>query len=121
MSAKKEKRIRKDDEVYILAGEHAERTGKVMRLLRESDRVEVEIEGLDDDEKIIKHQRRSQEFPNGTKLYLNPTLHVSNVMKQSLRDKRQERQSSKAKSSPEGKAAKSTDGKTKKSKVEESE
>ena len=77
MSTKKEKRIRKDDEVYILSGEHAERTGKVMRLLRESDRVGIEIEGLDDNEKIIKHQRRSQEFPNGTKLYLNPTIHVS--------------------------------------------
>ena len=121
MSTKKEKRIRKDDEVYILAGEHAERNGKVMRLLRESNRVEVEIEGLDDNEKIIKHQRRSQEFPNGTKLYLNPTLHVSNVMKQSRWDERQERPSRKAKPSPEQKATETTGGKTKKSKVEESE
>ena len=118
MSAKKEKRIRKDDEVYILAGEHAERTGKVMRLLRESNRVEVEIEGLEDDEKIVKHQRRSQEFPNGTKLYLNPTVHVSNVMKQSRWD---ERQSRKTNASPKQKATKSADEKTKKSKVEESE
>jgi large subunit ribosomal protein L24 len=118
MSAKKERRIQKDDEVYILSGEHAERNGKVIRLLRESNRVEIEIEGLDDSEKIIKHQRRSQEFPNGTKLYLNPTVHVSNVMKQSRWD---ERQGSKAKSSPEEKAAKASDGKTKKSKVVESE
>ena len=118
MSAKKEKRIRKDDEVYILAGEHAERTGKVMRLLRESNRVEVEIEGLDDNEKIIKHQRRSQEFPNGTKLYLNPTLHVSNVMKRSRWD---ERQNGKDKPSPEQPATESTGGKAKKSKVIESE
>jgi large subunit ribosomal protein L24 len=118
MSTKKEKRIRKGDEVYILAGEHAERTGKVMRLLRETDRVEIEIEGLDDNEKIIKHQRRSQEFPNGTKLYLNPTLHVSNVMKQSRWD---ERQKSKAKPAPEQKSSESTGDKTKKSKVIESE
>ena len=117
MSTKKEKRIRKDDEVYILSGEHAERTGKVMRLLRESDRVGIEIEGLDDNEKIIKHQRRSQEFPNGTKLYLNPTIHVSNVMKLSRWNERQ----NKAKPSPEEKATKDSGGKTKKSKVVESE
>jgi len=88
MSGKKEKRIRKGDEVYILSGEYAESTGKVIRLLRESNRIDVEIEGLDDQEKVIKHQRRSQEFPNGTKLYLNPTIHVSNVMKLTWWNKR---------------------------------
>ena len=88
MSGKKEKRIRKGDEVYILSGEYAESTGKVMRLLPESNRVDVEVEGLDDQDKVIKHQRRSQEFPNGTKLYLNPTIHVSNIMKLARWDKR---------------------------------
>ena len=88
MSGKKEKRIRKGDEVYILSGEYAESTGKVMRLLPESNRVDVEVEGLDDQDKVIKHQRRSQEFPNGTKLYLNPTIHASNVMKLTRWNKR---------------------------------
>ena len=88
MSVKKEKRIRKGDEVYILSGEYAGSTGKVMRLLRESNRVDVEIEGLDDQDKVIKHQLRSKEFPNGTKLYLNPTIHASNVIKLTWWDKR---------------------------------
>ena len=78
---KKQNRIRRDDEVQILSGEHIGRTGKVTRLIRDNDRVEVEIDGLDEDEKIKKHQKRSNEHPNGAILKLNPTIHVSNVMK----------------------------------------
>ena len=78
---KKKKRIRRDDQVQILTGEHIGRTGKVTRLIRDNDRVEVEVDGLDEDEKIKKHQKRSNEHPNGAILKLNPTIHVSNVMK----------------------------------------
>ena len=126
MGLKKEKRVRKDDEVVIFSGEYGQGhkddsdnvvypTGKVMRLLRESNRVEVEIKGLDDEDKVIKHQRRSQEFPNGTKLYLNPTIHVSNVMKLSRWNERQ----NKGKSSAEDETKKSGAGKTKKSALKE--
>ena len=78
---KKQNRIRRDDQVQILTGEHIGRTGKVTRLIRDNDRVEVEVDGLDEDEKIKKHQKRSNEHPNGAILKLNPTIHVSNVMK----------------------------------------
>ena len=78
---KKRNRIRRDDQVQILTGEHIGRTGKVTRLIRDNDRVEVEVDGLDEDEKIKKHQKRSNEHPNGAILKLNPTIHVSNVMK----------------------------------------
>ena len=78
---KKKNRIRRDDQVQILSGEHIGRTGKVTRLIRDNDRVEVEVDGLDEDEKIKKHQKRSNEHPNGAILKLNPTIHVSNVMK----------------------------------------
>ena len=78
---KKQNRIRRDDQVQILSGDHIRRTGKVTRLIRDNDRVEVEIDGLDEDEKIKKHQKRSNEHPNGAILKLNPTIHVSNVMK----------------------------------------
>ena len=61
MGVKKEKRVRKNDEVVIFSGEYGQGhkddsdnvvypTGKVMRLLRESNRVEVEIKGLDDED-----------------------------------------------------------------------
>jgi ribosomal protein L24 len=43
--------------------------------------VEVEIPGMNEDDKIQKHVKRSNEFPNGTILKLNPTIHISNVMK----------------------------------------
>ena len=77
---KKKYRIRRDVEVQILSGEHVGRTGKVIRLIRDADRVEVEIDGLDEDDKIKKHQKRSNEHPNGAILKLNPTIHISNVM-----------------------------------------
>ena len=78
---KKQNRIRRDDQVQILTGEHIGRTGKVTRLIRDNDRVEVEVDGLKEDDKIKKHQKRSNEHPNGAILKLNPTIHVSNVMK----------------------------------------
>ena len=62
---KKKYRIRRDVEVQILSGEHIGRTGKVIHLLRDTDRVEVEIDGLDEKYKIQKHQKRSNEHPNG--------------------------------------------------------
>ena len=78
---KKQNRIRRDDQVQILTGEHISRTGKVTRLIRDNERVEVEVDGLNEDGKIKKHQKRSNEHPNGAILKLNPTIHVSNVMK----------------------------------------
>ncbi|MDP7012004.1 MAG: KOW motif-containing protein [Verrucomicrobiota bacterium] len=78
---KKRWRIRRDSQVQILSGEYIGRVGKVTRLIRDNDRVEVEIDGLDEEEKIKKHQKRSNEHPNGAILKLNPTIHISNVMK----------------------------------------
>ena len=80
-SKKKQNRVRRDDEVYILSGEFAGRNGKVMQINRAADRVEVEIPGMNEDDKIQKHMKRSNEFPNGAILKLNPTIHISNVMK----------------------------------------
>ena len=78
---KKRYRIRRDDQVQILTGEHIGQTGKVTRLIRDNERVEVEVDGLKEEGKIKKHQKRSNEHPNGAILKLNPTIHVSNVMK----------------------------------------
>ena len=88
MSAKAEYKVTSGDEVVILAGEHRDSTAKVVRFVNDGDRVELEVDGLEDDDKVIKHQRRSQEFPNGTRLFLNPTVHVSNVMKKDRWDKK---------------------------------
>ena len=87
---KKRNRVRRDDKVRILAGEHRDSEGKVTRLLAENARVEVEIDGLAEDDMIVKHQKRSTEFPNGTRLHLNPTIHISNVMKLDEWNRRQD-------------------------------
>lgn len=102
---KKENRVRKEDMVRILSGEHRGSEGKVLSLDPEGGRVEVEIEGIDEEDKVIKHQKRNQEFQNGAKLYLNPTIHVSNVMKL---DRWNDRQAAKpaAKAAPKAKAEK---------------
>ena len=86
---KKRNRVRRDDKVRILAGEHRDSEGKVTRILAEDTRVEVEIDGLAEDGMIVKHQKRSTEFPNGTRLRLNPTIHISNVMKLDVWNRRQ--------------------------------
>ena len=91
MSTKAKYKVMSGDEVVILAGEHRESTAKVVRFVNDGDRVELEVVGLEDEDKVIKHQRRSQEFPNGTRLFLNPTVHVSNVMKKSRWDARPSR------------------------------
>ena len=88
---KKKNRIRRDDQVQILSGEHIGQTGKVTRLIRDNERVEVEVDGLNEDGKIKKHQKRSNEHPNGAILKLNPTIHVSNVMKLDLWNERPKR------------------------------
>ena len=88
MSTQAKYKVMSGDEVVVLAGEHRESTAKVVRFVNDGDRVELEVDGLEDEDKVIKHQRRSQEFPNGTRLYLNPTVHVSNVMKKDRWDKK---------------------------------
>ena len=102
---KKENRVRKEDTVRILSGEHRGSEGKVLSLDPAGSRVEVEIDGIDEEDKIIKHQKRNQEFQNGAIRYLNPTVPVSNVMKL---DRWNDRQSAKpaAKTAPKAKAKK---------------
>ena len=86
---KKQNRVRRNDKVRILAGEHRDSEGKVTRILADNTRVEGVIDGLAEDDMIVKHQKRSTEFPNGTRLHLNPTIHISNVMKLDVWNARQ--------------------------------
>jgi len=100
---KKENRVRQGDMVKVLSGKHRGSEGKVMLLDPAGGRVELEIDGINEEDKVIKHQKRSQEFQNGAIRYLNPTVPVSNVMKL---DRWNDRQSAKpaAKAAPKAKA-----------------
>jgi len=70
-------RIKKGDTVFVIAGKDKGRTGRVIEVLREADRVRVE--GI---AKYKKHQKagRSQSNPEGGIVEKTGTIHASNVM-----------------------------------------
>lgn len=89
--------VRSGDEVRVISGTFKKEQGKVLKINRQNHRVELEIPDLADDRKIKKHVKRSQQFPQGTIMKLNPTVHVSNVMKMDEFKRRQAKRSDVAK------------------------
>jgi large subunit ribosomal protein L24 len=68
--------VKKGDEVVVITGTERGKRGKVIAVLRKKDR--VIIEGV----KMIKrHQRKSQQHPQGAIVEREGTLHISNVMR----------------------------------------
>lgn len=67
-------RIRKNDVVEVISGDDKGRTGKVLRIDRESERVLVEGVNF-----VWKHLRRSQEHRHGARIKKEAPLHFSNV------------------------------------------
>jgi large subunit ribosomal protein L24 len=68
-------RIRKDDIVVVIAGDHKGARGKVLRVLRDKQRVVVEGVNM-----VYRHVRKSQRNPQGGRVQKEAPLHVSNVM-----------------------------------------
>lgn len=68
-------RIRKGDMVQVIAGDDKGRVGKVLRVLRDSNRVVVE--GMN---RVYKHIRPTQRNPSGGRLSKEMPINVSNVM-----------------------------------------
>jgi large subunit ribosomal protein L24 len=67
--------VKRGDEVVVIAGTERSKRGKVIRVLREKDRVIVE--GV----KMIKrHTRKSQQHPQGAIVEREGSVHLSNVM-----------------------------------------
>ncbi len=67
--------IKVDDTVEVIQGDDKGKTGKVLRVDRETGRVLVE--GVN---RVYKHVRRSQRNPNGGRLSKEMPVNVSNVM-----------------------------------------
>ena len=67
--------IKTGDTVMVIAGADRNKTGKVMRVLTDKDRVVVE--GVN---RVWKHVRPSQRNPQGGRIQKNAPIHVSNVM-----------------------------------------
>jgi large subunit ribosomal protein L24 len=68
-------RIRKGDTVVVISGKDKGKTGKVMRVLREEDRVLIEGINL-----VKRHMRPTPRSPAGGILEREQAIHASKVM-----------------------------------------
>ena len=67
-------KIKKDDKVIIIAGEHKGSEGKVFKVLRDKNKVLVEGVNL-----IKKHAKPSTQNPKGGIIEKEAPIHISNV------------------------------------------
>ena len=67
--------IKKGDKVEIIAGDSKGKTGKVMKMIKDKDRVVVEGLNL-----VYKHVRPSQKNPQGGRIRVEQSIHMSNVL-----------------------------------------
>jgi large subunit ribosomal protein L24 len=69
------KMIKRGDEVTVISGEHKDRKGKVLEVLRAKGRIIVEGVNL-----VKHHERKTQDNPEGSIVEREASLHYSNVM-----------------------------------------
>ncbi|HTY86932.1 MAG TPA: 50S ribosomal protein L24 [Candidatus Acidoferrum sp.] len=69
-------KVKKNDEVVVIAGADKGKRGKVIAVLPKGQRVIVEGARM-----IKRHMRKSQQHPQGAIVEREGTLHLSNVMK----------------------------------------
>ncbi len=67
-------KIKKDDKVLVIAGEHKGSEGKVVKIIREKNRAIVEGVNL-----IKKHTKPSAQNPQGGIIEKEAAIHVSNL------------------------------------------
>jgi large subunit ribosomal protein L24 len=67
--------IKSGDTVVVIAGADRGKTGRVLRVLTDKDRVVVE--GIN---RVWKHVRPSQRNPQGGRIQKDAPIHLSNVM-----------------------------------------
>ena len=68
-------KIKKGDSVQIITGNDAGKTGRVIKVFLDKDRVIVEGVNM-----VKKHARPTQENPQGGIIEKEATIHISNVM-----------------------------------------
>lgn len=67
--------IKTGDQVMVIAGADKGKTGRVLRVLIDKDRVVVE--GIN---RVWKHVRPSQRSPQGGRIQKDAPIHISNVL-----------------------------------------
>jgi len=68
----------KGNEVVVITGDHKGSKGKILEVLREKNRVLVEGVNL-----VKKHERKTQDNPQGSIVEREASIHLSNVKKAS--------------------------------------
>ncbi|MBT6252643.1 50S ribosomal protein L24 [Opitutales bacterium] len=71
-------KLKKGNEVVVIAGDHKGSKGKILEVLREKNRVLVEGVNL-----VKKHERKTQDNPQGSIVEREASIHLSNVKKAS--------------------------------------
>src|SRR5690554_6756012 len=67
--------IKSGDTVVVIAGSEKGKTGRILRILGDRDRVVVE--GVN---RVWKHVKPSQQNPQGGRIQKDAPIHISNVM-----------------------------------------
>ncbi len=68
--------VKKGDQVTVIAGKEKGKSGKIIHVM--TDKQRVVVEGL---QMVKKHTRKSQQNPNGAIIEREGSIHVSNVKK----------------------------------------
>ena len=76
-------KLKAGDEVVVIAGAHRGKRGRVLSMLTKKDRVIVEGVNM-----VKKHERKTQENPEGSISEREGSLHRSNVMLAATYDSR---------------------------------
>lgn len=66
--------VRRGDTVQVIAGNHKGASGKILEI--KAEKAQVIVEGV---RMIKKHQRKSQQHPNGAIIEREGPIHISNV------------------------------------------
>lgn len=75
--------VKKGDTVVVIAGKDKGKVGKVLNAMPKKERVVVEGVNI-----VIKHQKPTQQMQQGGRIEQEGSVHVSNVMLYSQKDKK---------------------------------
>jgi large subunit ribosomal protein L24 len=75
-------KLKKGDEVIVISGDHKGSKGKILQMLREKNRVIVEGVNM-----IKKHEKKTQDNPQGAIIEREASLHFSNVRRSDPKNK----------------------------------
>lgn len=71
-------KLKKGDEVVVITGDHKGSKGKILQVIRTKNRVLIEGVNL-----VKKHERKTQDNPQGSIVEREASIHFSNVKKTS--------------------------------------